>query len=119
MELPHEPESFRLKLKPDDRERDPKLCERKRARAATRVSAAGRTLAARPSSMEKLMKQAPLLKQLSCGRFGLPVGLHSLAMTEAAGARAIPQGIGNERLFEKISTAWTFGAAVKQASPAA
>lgn len=84
------------------RDRDPKLCERKRNRAATRMSAARRTLAGRPSSIEKLMKHAPLLKELSGGKFGLPVGLRSLALP---GECAIPQGTESERLFERLSTA--------------
>lgn len=91
------------------RERDPKLCDRKRTRAATRMSAASRTLAARPSSLEKLMKHAPLLKELSGGKFGLPMGLRSLALVEPPGVPAIPQGSGSERLFDRSLPAISTG----------
>ncbi len=64
------------------RDRDAKLDERKRARVATRMRAARHTLAARPTSLEKLLKHAPLLKELSGGKFGLPAGLRFPARVE-------------------------------------
>lgn len=68
------------------RDRDPKLCERKRARAERRVTMARKSLAARKPDLEKLLEHAPLLKELSGGQTGLPVSLRSLVLVRGPAA---------------------------------
>lgn len=60
------------------RERDEQLCERKRVRATRRVSRAKDSLAARPPILDNLLKHAPLIKELSGGKTGLPISMRAL-----------------------------------------